>query len=68
MPGSRRDTTNEDGEGTPTVARVTLAVGRLRLSTETRASGDAAPPHLRLGRRPNVDLDPDLGIRLPRLP
>lgn len=67
MLGSRLDTTNPDAEDGPTVARVTLAVGRLRLSTETRGSGEAVP-HLRIGRSPNADLDPDLGIKLPRFP
>lgn len=67
MLGSRQDMTNEDAEGRPTVARVTLAVGRLRLSAETRASGEAAP-QLPLGRAHIADIDRDLGVRLPPSP
>ncbi|MDC7786945.1 hypothetical protein PQJ75_15110 [Rhodoplanes sp. TEM] len=66
MRDSRMDSA-ETGEGIEgaTVARVTLAVGRLRVSTETR---DAAGAHLRLGRSPTDGLDRSLGVRLPPSP
>ncbi|MBK5957869.1 hypothetical protein CCR97_06555 [Rhodoplanes elegans] len=67
MLGSRLDTTSPDADDGAMVARVTLAVGRLRVSTETRAP-DAVAPQLPLGRSPSADLDPDLGVRLPRFP
>lgn len=67
MSGSPLDATREDVNDHLTVARVTLAVGRLRLSTETRASREAAL-HLRAGRSPTADIDRDLGVRLPRFP
>lgn len=63
----RLDSTNQDADDGAMVARVTLAVGRLRVSTETRAPG-AVVLQLPLGRSPSADLDPDLGVRLPRLP
>ncbi|WP_146604352.1 hypothetical protein [Rhodoplanes roseus] len=66
MRDSRTDTTGPDeGADDATVARVTLAVGNLRVSTETR---DSAAPHLRLDRSPTGRLGEGLGGRLPRSP
>lgn len=69
MHGSRMEAgdSGEAAEGAEgaTVARVTLAVGRLRVSTETR---DASGGHLRLGRSPTDRLDRSLGVRLPPSP
>jgi hypothetical protein len=63
--GSRADSTvirDDTGEALR-VARVTLAVGRLRLSTETTDPGPEAV-HPRPGMRPAKDVDPSVGTRL----
>lgn len=67
MLGSRMDSAPaHEAADCTRVARVTLAVGRLRLSTETADHGlDAIHPRKRV---PSEDFDPRFGGRLPPRP
>lgn len=67
MVGSRMDSRFRSGTaGEPIVARVTLTVGRVRVSAETR-DGRLGLMHLPMNRSRVDGVDYSLGARLPPL-